>query len=68
MHPANHDTTFGGNHPFTEPTQTLAPTPAPNHVAIETVVYKRAGSLDLHADIYLPNDVTPKKRPIGKDF
>jgi malonyl CoA-acyl carrier protein transacylase/acyl carrier protein/SAM-dependent methyltransferase len=32
---------------------------------IQTVAYKREGNLDLLADIYLPKDSSPGKRPIG---
>lgn len=35
-------------------------------VLFETVVYKVAGNLPLHADIYYPTEVTKKRMPVGK--
>lgn len=35
-------------------------------VLVETVVYKTAGKLHLHADIYYPMEVPQKRMPVGK--
>lgn len=65
MHPDNDASTFGDLCDLATVQQNP---PSPKHTSVETVVYKRAGNLDLLADIYLPHEVTTKKRPIGKIF
>ena len=65
MHPSNDDTTFDAC--CDQATAQESPS-SPNYVSIETVVYKRAGNLELLADIYLPQEVTTKKRPLGENL
>ena len=69
MHPDNDDTAFGDLYDLAT-VQQKSPVPAPpsKHASVETVVYKRTGTLDLHADIYFPKELTTTKRPIGKDL
>ena len=62
MHPSNEDTTFENS--WDQASAQEPPSPL-KHTSIETVVYKRAGNLALLADIYIPQEVTTKKRPIG---
>ena len=65
MHPVNDATTFED---CCEHATAQAPPLPPKYTSIETVVYKRAGNLELLADIYLPQAVTTKKRPIGENL
>ena len=65
MHSDNDCSTFGD---LCDPPIAQQSTSSPKHTSVETVVYKRAGNLDLLADIYLPQEVTTEKRSIGKDL
>lgn len=58
----NDDTTFEDLCDLTTAQELPSP---PKRTSIETVVYKRAGNLDILADIYLPQEVTTKRRPIA---
>ena len=64
MHPGNDDGTLGDIGDLAAAQENP---PSPKHTFVETVVYKRTGNLDLIADIYLPQEATTEKRPIGKD-
>lgn len=69
MHLIDDDSTFGDLCDLvTVQHKTPKPAPVPKCLPVETVVYKQAGNLDLHADIYYPNEITKKKRPVGKDL